>query len=77
MTTSERATGTRDEHFDLTSVLYHTLQETETLQTYIDDAQQAGDTEAAEFLREVQDSDQQRLARAKQLLAARLSTSRT
>jgi phage-related tail protein len=72
MTSTERVTGTRDEHFNLTSVLYHALQEAETLQQYIDDAKQAGDSEVAEFFREMRDTDQQRIGRAKQLLAARL-----
>lgn len=72
MTSTERVTGTRDEHFNLISVLYHALQEAETLQQYIDDAKKAGDPEAAEFFREMRDTDQQRAGRAKQLLAVRL-----
>ncbi len=72
MTNGERITGTRDEHFNLVSVLYHTLEEGETLQRYIDDAQSGGDSELATFLQEVQQQDQQRAERAKQLLAARI-----
>lgn len=72
MTTAEQVTNTRDEHFDLTSVLYHTLEEAETVQRYIEDAERAGDSEAVEFFREVQENDRQRAQRAKQLLATRL-----
>lgn len=75
MTTAEHATQTRDEHYNLTSVLYHTLQEAETIERYIEDARQANDDEAADFFREVQESDRQRAERAKQLLSTRLQSS--
>ncbi|SFB50085.1 hypothetical protein SAMN05216266_114140 [Amycolatopsis marina] len=71
MTATERVTGTRDEHFDLTSVLYHTLQEAETLQQYINDARQAGDEEAAELFQELRDHDQHCAGQVKKLLAQR------
>jgi hypothetical protein len=74
MTSAEKVTGTRDEHYDLISVLYHTMQEAETLQTYIDDARSAGDNnDLAGFFEEVQQQDRQRTERAKQLLARKLS----
>lgn len=57
MTNAQRVTGTRDEHYDLISVLYHTMQEAETLQTYIDDARSAGDNDLAGFFEEVQQQD--------------------
>ncbi|MPY85961.1 MAG: hypothetical protein GEV00_22485 [Actinophytocola sp.] len=72
MTRAEHATDTRDEHYNLTSVLYHTLQEADTIGRYIEDAQRADDDEVAEFFREVQESDRQRAERAKQLLRTRL-----
>ncbi|WP_216215699.1 hypothetical protein [Amycolatopsis aidingensis] len=74
MTTAEHVTSMRDEHYNLTSVLYHTLQEAETVQRYIDDASAAGDTEAVEFFRDVQETDRQRAERAKRLLGSRLPT---
>lgn len=73
MTNAERVTGARDEHYDLISVLYHTMQEAETLQTYIDDARSAGDNDLAGFFEEVQQQDRQRTERAKQLLGRKLS----
>jgi hypothetical protein len=73
MTNGEQATGTRDEHYDLVSVLYHTMQEASTLQTYIEDARSAGDNDLADFFEEVQQQDRQRTERAKQLLGRKLS----
>jgi hypothetical protein len=34
MTQGERITGTKDKHYNLISLLYHTLQEADTLDTY-------------------------------------------
>jgi hypothetical protein len=73
MTNAQLVTGTRDEHYDLISMLYHTMQEAETLQTYIDDARSAGDGDLAGFFEEVQQQDRQRTERAKQLLGRKLS----
>ena len=73
MTNAQLVTGTRDEHYDLISMLYHTMQEAETLQTYIDDARSAGDGYLAGFFEEVQQQDRQRTERAKQLLGRKLS----
>jgi hypothetical protein len=43
MVNGERITGTRDEHYDLVSVLYHTLQEADTIQEYIGNSEETGD----------------------------------
>jgi hypothetical protein len=72
MADATRATGTRDTHYNVISMLYHTLQEAETLVRYIADAEQAGDQELARFFREVQEEDRQRADRAKALLRQRL-----
>ena len=69
----ERMTGTRDVHYNLVSVLYHTLQGAETSVQYRADAEEAGDHELAQFFREVQEEDQRRANRAKALLQQRLS----
>ena len=50
---SERTTGTRDEQYNVISVLYHALQGADTCGTYLQDAEQAGDQELAQFFREV------------------------
>lgn len=72
MTNGQELTGTRDEHYNLVSVLYHALQAGETYERYIRDAQQANDEELAEFFRGCQSEDRKRADRAKQLLDKRL-----
>jgi len=69
----EHMTGTRDVHYNLISVLYHTLQGAETCVQYLKDAEQAGDQELASFFHDVQEEDRQRAERAKMLLRQRLS----
>lgn len=66
------ATGTRDETYDVVSILYHALQGAETYQQYLRDAEQRGDQELAQFFRDVQEEEKRRAERAKQLLAKRL-----
>ncbi len=70
-------TGTRDELYDLISVLYHTLQDAETCLQYIEDAEQTGDNELAQFFRGIQQQDRQRADRAKELLRQRISQSKS
>lgn len=65
------ATGTRDVHYDLVSVLYHTLQEAETIDRYIEDARSRGDDGLVEFFQEIQEDDRRRADRAKALLGER------
>ena len=64
----ERTTGTRDEHYNLVSVLYHALQSADTCNHYAMDAQAAGDERLAGFFRETQDIQTQVAERAKELL---------
>jgi len=64
------STGTRDTIYNLISVLYHALQGAETYEQYARNA--GGDQDLANFFREVQQQEQQRADRAKQLLAQRL-----
>lgn len=64
----------KNEHYDIVSVLYHTLQGAETCQRYVRDAEQEGDTEVAEFLRDVQEQNLQMAQRAKRLLASRVGS---
>jgi rubrerythrin len=73
MQKAERMTGTQDVHYNLVSVLYHTLQGAETAVQYISDAEESGDEELARFFREVQEEDRRRAERAKTLLGQRLS----
>jgi hypothetical protein len=64
----ERTTGTRDEHYNLISVLYHALHGAENCEIYAVDAEAAGDARLAEFFRETQEMQRQLAERAKELL---------
>jgi arginine utilization protein RocB len=72
MSSEEQTTGVPDAHFDLISVIYHTLQATTLYDTYIRDAEEAGDEEVAQFLRETQDAAKTTGQKAHALLAARI-----
>lgn len=65
---SERATGTRDEHYNLVSVLYHALQSADTCDHYAMDAEAAGDERLAGFFQETQSIQTQVAERAKEML---------
>ena len=64
----ERTTGTRDEHYNLISVLYHALHGAENCDRYASDAEIAGDEHLAAFLREGQGMQTALAERAKDLL---------
>lgn len=66
----------RDEHYDLISVLYHALQSKETIEQYLRDAEEAGDSALAQFFREIREEDTTRAERAKVLLRERLGRER-
>jgi hypothetical protein len=68
-------TGTRDETYNLLSVVYHALQGAETIEQYIQDAEEAGDQELARFFRDILEEDRDRADRAKVLLRDRLGKS--
>jgi hypothetical protein len=72
MATAEHQTGTRDEHYDLVSALYHALQGADTCVTYVQDAEQAGDQELVQFFREAHGTYRQLAERGKGLLRQRL-----
>jgi hypothetical protein len=66
------ATGERDEHYDVISVLYNALQGAETVQRYVQDAREAGDAELVQFFEDTRVEYVERAAQAKDLLTARL-----
>lgn len=74
MADDQGKTGMRDATYDIASVLYHALQGAETCDRYVQDAEKEGDTELAQFLREVQQQQRQTADRVKGLLAKRLGT---
>ncbi|HET6522117.1 MAG TPA: hypothetical protein VFG47_20180 [Geminicoccaceae bacterium] len=72
MATQQQSTGTRDETYDVISIPCHAPQGAETYQRYVQDAEQRGDQELAQFFRDVRQEERRRAERAKRLLAQRL-----
>lgn len=68
MDADERTTGTRDEHYNLISVLYRALHGAETIEAYVLDAEAVGDERLAGFFREAQATQRELAERAKELL---------
>ena len=77
MAEGERATGTPNTIYDLASVLFHALEGGASYDQYIQDAEEAGDDELADFFRRVRDEDSMRADEAQLLLAERTLTART
>jgi rubrerythrin len=71
MSGGESATGISNARYNLVSVLYHALEGGATYDKYIQDAEQEGDQELADFFRQVQQQDAQRAQQAKSLLDQR------
>src|ERR671920_24633 len=67
----ERATGTPNTIYDLSSVLFHALEGGASYAEYIEDAEREGDEELTEFFRQVQEEDRDRASEARMLIAAR------
>jgi hypothetical protein len=68
------AAGTEDHEYALVSVLYHALQGAQACEQYVNDAERASDSELVRFFHDCIQEQQQRAARAKQLLAGRIET---
>jgi hypothetical protein len=64
----EQTTGTRDEHYNLISVLYHALQGADNCNEYALDAETTGNERLAAFFREARAIQTQLAERAKLLL---------
>ncbi len=75
MATAQRKanTGSSNEQYNLVSVLYHSLEGAATYEQYIQDAQQAGDNDLANFFQEVKDTNSRLAQRAKELLGQRMN----
>jgi rubrerythrin len=61
-------TGFTDLAFDLISIQYHSLKAGHDYGQYVRDADNAGQDELSAFFKEVQEQDQNRAARASELL---------
>jgi hypothetical protein len=73
----ERATGTPNTIYDLSSVLFHALESGASYDTYIEDAEREGDEELVDFFTRVRDEDSMRADEAQRLLAERSPTTST
>jgi hypothetical protein len=73
MAGEEIQTGTRDEHYNLISVLYHLLEGAATVGQYIRDAEEAGDQELVQFFKDWQEEQRNFSERAKNLLGSRMA----
>ena len=71
MAEGQRATGTSNPIYNLSSVLFHALEGGASYDTYVEDAEREGDRELVEFFEQVRDEDSRRADRALQLLAER------
>ena len=65
---TQQQTGTRNEAFDLVSVLYHALEGAQACSKYCQDAQQIGNRDLEQFFQQCQQEEIQRADRAKQML---------
>ncbi len=63
-----------DPHYNLISILYHALKGADLYDEYISDAEAAGDNELRAFFEQVQQEENRRAQRARELLTARLSS---
>jgi len=71
MDPGEQATGTRDEHYNLVSVLYHALHGAENCEVYATDAEAIGDADLAAFFRNARATQRQLAEQAKERLGIR------
>jgi len=74
MAEGQRATGTSNPIYNLSSVLFHALEGGASYDTYVEDAEREGDRELVEFFEQVRDEDSRRADRALQLLPERTPT---
>ncbi len=62
---------TRNDHYDLVSILYHSLQSANTCERYSEDARKEDDEDLARFFDEICENDRKRADLAMELLSKR------
>jgi hypothetical protein len=67
-----QVTGTKDKDYNVIWFTEQCLSNVLRLETYIDDADRAGDSELAEFFRRAQETSRKGAGQGKELLAKRL-----
>ena len=73
MTEAGQITGTRDKDYNIIWFVEQCLNNALRLETYVEDADRAGDSELAEFFRKAQSESRKGAEQGKQLLRQRLS----
>ena len=69
---TEASRQPKDKNYNLIAVLYHSSDNVESLRTYVQDAEQEGDQELAEFFGAALENNLTAAQRAKEMLVARL-----
>ena len=69
---TEQSRQPKDKNYNLIAVLYHSSDNVESLKTYIQDAEQEGDQELAEFFGGILENNLKAAQQAKEMLVARL-----
>ena len=69
---TEASRQPKDKNYNLIAVLYHSSDNVESLRTYVQDAEQEGDQELAEFFGAVLENNLEAAQRAKEMLVPRL-----
>ena len=77
MPMEQQQTSTNNLYYDLVSVLYHALEAGQSYTTYIQDAQQAGDQQLAQFFQQLQQQQSQLANQVQQILSQRMTQSST
>jgi hypothetical protein len=68
-----QVTGTKDKDYNVIWFTEQCLSNVLRLETYVEDAQRAGDTELADFFRRAQDASRKGAEQGKDLLKSRLA----
>ena len=71
--TQQPPSPVKDQHYDLVKVLEMSLENAWRMEKYIQDAEQAGDQELAEWFRKIQHNSQKAGEQGKKMLMQRLS----
>ena len=69
----QKKTGARNEEYNLVSVLYHALKGASTCETFVQDAERAGNPQLVEFFKDAQELQRSLAERAKNLMGAQFS----
>lgn len=77
MSMEQQRTSTNNLYYDLVSVLYHSLEAGQTYATYIQDAQQAGDQQLAQFFQQIQQQQSMWANQVQQMLSQRMTQQST